>query len=221
MARQSAVRRRFLAEATGRYHASLPGSPGEEHLATRGLLAPSIADKTATYRLGYVSDPLPGHEPYRGMLAIPYLRVSPGREWSVVSIRFRCLDDACSHEYHGKYNTVAGDRPRIYNTLEIIRNDEQIAVTEGEIDAITATISGVPAIGIPGAGSWKSVFREPLLGYELVLILADGDQAGIKFANTVAADLPNGVIIRMADGEDVNSTVVKNGAGELRRRVHR
>ncbi|WP_018687027.1 toprim domain-containing protein [Actinokineospora enzanensis] len=219
MARLSAVQRKYLVDATRRYHASLPGSAAEEHLATRGLTAPSVVEKVDRFRLGYVDDPLPGHEQYRGMLAIPYLRLSPGREWSVVSLRFRCIDPDCGHEYHGKYNTIAGDRPRLYNTIEIIRNDDVIAVVEGEIDAVTSSICGVPAIGVPGADAWRPVFREALLGFETVYIIAEGDEAGLRFANTVAADLPNGRIVRLDDGHDVNSTVVDQGANAYKRRI--
>lgn len=221
MARHSAVQKKFLVEATSRYHRSLPGSPGEEHLANRGLLAPSVATKVNAYRLGYVADPMPGHEQYRGMLAIPYLRLSPGREWTVVALRFRCLAAECQHEYHGKYNTTAGDRPRLYNTVEIVRNDDIIAVTEGELDAITATVCGIPAVSVPGAESWRAVFAEPFRGYELVYVLADGDQAGSRFANTIASDLPNARIIRMPEGEDVNSTVATGGRRALLERINR
>lgn len=224
MPRLSKEQRQFLVEATSRYHESLPDSPAAEHLASRGLMAPSVADQVARFRLGYVTDPMVGHETYRGMLAIPYLRRSTTGEWSVVSIRFRCLDEDCDHRnvhFSGKYSTVAGDSPRMYNTLALIDNDDRIAIAEGEIDAITASICGVPAVGIPGVGSWKPHFRDALLGYETVFILADNDDKGegLKFAAAVKGELPNGKIVPAEKGHDVNSMVVAHGKKALLERV--
>lgn len=221
MARQSDARKTFLAEATTRYRESLPGSAAEEFLATRGLMAPSITAEVVRFRLGYVADPVVGHESYRGMLAIPYLRWAPGGKWSVVSLRFRCITPDCKHEYHGKYNTLPGDRPRMYNTIALAQNDDTIGICEGEIDAITATACGIPSAGIPGVEAWAKHFREPFLGYEKVFIFADNDDngQGKSFAKKLASDLPNALIVPAMEGEDVNSMVVKHGKSALTERV--
>lgn len=215
MQRLSSSQRDYLREATTRYLRALPGSPAEEYLASRGL-----GDKEVTTRfmLGYVDDPLPGHEMHRGSLAIPYLRWSVGHGWAVVSIRFRCIKDH-EHVGHGKYMTQAGDRPRLYNTLALLPQEPNIAITEGELDAISAQLSGVPAVGVPGAESWQPHFREPFLGYETVFVLADGDEPGMRFANTVAKTLPNAKVIPMPEGEDVNSIYTKHGAEALGKKL--
>ena len=115
-------------------------------MESRGLAFPSILrESDARFRLGYVADPLRGHDAYKGMLAIPYLRWSQEFGWSVVSIRFRRLDDQ-----KPKYLTVAGDRPRLYNTTALLKQSPRIAITEGEIDAITAEACGIPTVGVPG-----------------------------------------------------------------------
>ncbi|EUA68402.1 putative gp55 [Mycobacteroides abscessus] len=110
---------------------------------------------------------------YRGMLALPYLRKSYEFGWGVASIRFRCIEEH-EHHGHGKYMTVAGDRPRLYNTLSLWKGAEKVAITEGELDAIAAESCGIRAVGVPGATSWQRYFREPFLGYQTVYILADG-----------------------------------------------
>ncbi|APC43207.1 DNA primase [Mycobacterium phage IronMan] len=166
------------------------------------------------YGLGFVEDPLPGHEMYRGCLSIPYMRHSPWRGWSVASIRFRRLDDG-----QPKYMTVAGDKPRLYNTPALTRYSRDMAITEGEIDAITAELCGIPTVGVPGAQMWKPYFRELFLGYRNVNILADGDDAGMEFARQVAKTLPNARIIPMPDGEDVNSLVITQGKQALLERI--
>lgn len=214
MERLSNAQKDFLREATSRYHNALPESPGEEYLQTRGLGWDSIKQAVNRFRLGYVGDPLPGHEQFRGFLAIPYLRWSADKEWAVVSMRFRRITGDGA-----KYLTVAGDRPRLYNTLALLKDTASIAITEGELDAITTTICGVDAVGVPGAQAWQPWFREPFLGYRNVFILADGDDPGMAFATKVASTLPNGKIIPMPRGHDVNSLVSLKGKDALLERI--
>ncbi len=215
MQRLSESQRKFLRAATERYHASLPGSLADGYLRTRGLFPAN--PKVVPFRLGYVGDPLPGHEQYRGMLAIPYIRWSQPLGWSVVKIRFRKLH--MREDEGGKYLDVAGFKPRLYNTVALLGDSLKIAITEGEIDAVTATLCGIPTVGVPGAQAWKPHFREPFLGYRDVYILADGDEAGLNFANTVAATLFNAKVIPMPPGEDVNSLVVGQGKQALLSRL--
>jgi DNA primase len=168
----------------------------------------------AQFRLGFVDEPCRGHEQYRGCLAIPYIRITPPDDWKVVSIRFRRLSSEGP-----KYQTVAGDHPRLYNTAALLRQSPVVAITEGEIDAITAEACGVPCVGVPGAQAWKTYYREPFLGYETVYVLADGDEPGMQFAQTVKADLPNAKVIPSPPGEDVNSLFVEHGAEALKERL--
>lgn len=218
MERLSESQRRSLRAATERYAEQLPDSPGAEYLGRRGLAAPSVHPIVDKFRLGYVAEPALGHEKYRGDLAIPYLRWSQEAGWSVVSIRFRCIQDH-DHTGHGKYMTMPGDRPRLYNTLALLQPSPVIAITEGEIDAITAQACGIPTVGIPGAQAWQKWFREPFLGYRDVLILTDGDEAGARMGETVAKTLPNARIIPMPAGEDVNSLVISQGKHALLERI--
>lgn len=208
MQKLSESQRAYLWEATSRYRESLPGSPAAEYLASRGI------PLNTPFGLGFVAEPLPGHEMYRGCLAIPYLRWSPWRKWTAASIRFRRLEGQGP-----KYMTVAGDKPRLYNTHALTRYSKDMVITEGEIDAVTAELAGIPAVGVPGAQMWKPFFRELFMGYRNVNILADGDEAGMDFAKQVAKTLPNARIIPMPDGEDVNSLVLTQGKGALLERI--
>jgi hypothetical protein len=208
MQKLSESQRAYLWDATNRYRESLPGSPAEEYLVSRGIPAGT------PFGLGFVADPLPGHEMYRGCLAIPYMRWSQWRKWSVATIRFRRLDGG-----NPKYMTVAGDKPRLYNTHALTRYSKDMAITEGEIDAVTAELAGIPTVGVPGSQMWKPYFRELFMGYRNVNILADGDEAGMDFAKQVAKTLPNARIIPMPDGEDVNSLVNKQGREALLERI--
>lgn len=216
MARLSDSLKKSLVEATSRYRESLPGSPAEEYLASRGLMAPSVADEVAKYRLGYVDDPVIGHELYRGRLAVPYLRRASDGAWSVVGMKFRCVVidcEQCREKQHQKYLALSGGKPRLYNTRAIVDNDDEIGISEGELDALTASVCGIPTVGVPGAESWKDHFLPPFEGYETVYVFADGDDPGMRFATSVAKKLSNAKVVPMDRGEDVNSTVLKHGKG--------
>lgn len=206
----SASQKQSLVDATSRYHQSLPGSLAAELLEARG-----IADQGNRYSLGYVADPLPGHERYRGMLAIPYLRRGHSG-WSVASLRFRCARSECSHDGHPKYTSIPGDQPRLYNTVALLTDSPVVAVCEGEIDAISATASGLPAVGVAGVELWKPHFAEPFRGYETVYALADGDDPGMRFAEKLKKQLSNVTIVASAPGEDVNSEMVRHGRDYIR-----
>ncbi|GAB3475430.1 toprim domain-containing protein [Amycolatopsis cihanbeyliensis] len=212
-----------MADATARYHESLAGSAAEDHLNERGLMGPSVTQTVEKFRLGFVGEPLAGHEMYRGMLAVPYLRRTARGEWSVVAMRFRCIRADCDHSDHPgrKYATMAGDKPRLFNTVALLDHQDRIAICEGEIDAITATVLGVPAVGVPGVEAWQSYFGELFLGHERVWILADNDDSGQgrEFAVKVAKDLPNALVVPAMAGEDVNSMAVKHGPESLRKRI--
>ncbi|AST15211.1 DNA primase [Rhodococcus phage AppleCloud] len=218
MQKLSESQRSYLQEATTRYAQALPGSPAEEYIASRGFLEPSVADSIGKFRLGYVEDPLPGHDMYRGFLAIPYLRWHPRRGWNVVSMRFRCIENH-KHQGHGKYMTAPGDTPRLYNTPALLQPVPAVGITEGELDALTATLYGIPTVGVPGAQSWKPHFRGPFLGYREVFVFTDGDDAGRAFAETIGKSLPNARIIPCPEGEDVNSLVMSQGPQALHERI--
>lgn len=195
----------FLEEATARYEGELARSPSAvEYLKKRGL----SEDSAASYRLGFVENPLPGHETARGMLSVPYLTRS-----GVTTIRFRRLGDGDGP----KYRSVPGDPPRIYNAHALLVPSDHIAICEGEFDAIAATDAGIPAIGIAGVSAWKSYFSRCFKGYRAVYILADQDDKGqgMEFAEKVAEQIKNARISPMPAGHDVNSFVLANGRQAL------
>lgn len=212
MRRLSNSQRSYLKEAAIRYHNDLHGSPADEYLTRRGIAGQK------KFMLGYVHTPSAGHEQYKNFLSIPYLRKSYEHGWSVVSIRFRCIQDH-EHVGHGKYMTVAGDRPRLFNTYALLQPSQTVAISEGEIDAITATAAGIPTVGVPGANNWQDHYPELFYGYKDVYVLADGDEAGRHFANTIAGALPNTKIIAMPPGQDVNSLVLAEGKEALLERI--
>lgn len=224
----SASRQSFLLESSKTLRDQYEGSSAAEYLDHRG-----ISQETALEMgLGYVGDSVPpGLEMYRGSLAVPYLRYGPLRELSVAQIRFRCVRPECvkdehgnfleveDHQGHGKMMSMAGDTHHIYNTPDVAKYHDEIAITEGEPDTWTAKQCGVPVVGIQGVNGWKDHFTELFEGYRVVWVLTDGDDAGRKFGEFVASQIPVARIIPMENGSDVNKSVNAYGPQYLLEKV--
>jgi DNA primase len=197
-----------LEQAAQTYSKALRGSPADEYLTTKRGLS---ADSKTYFRLGFVADPLPGHEKYRGCLAIPYVTRA-----GIVSMRFRRVGDGVGP----KYLSEPGEESRLYHPEGFFRHERFICLCEGELDTITAVQAGLPAVGVPGAQSWAKFFYRAFDGYDAVFILADQDDkgAGMEFADKAAGQIKSARIIPMAhqgQGYDVNSLVIAHGADVL------
>lgn len=209
--------RASLEAACQKYEEAMPGSDAEVYLKSRALDPTSEA--LASFRLGYVEDPVTGHERFRSRLAIPYLTAA-----GITSIRFRAVG---SDTDAPKYLSLPGEEARIFNPLALARSEPYICVCEGELDAITATAAGLPAIGIPGASMWKPYFGRALRWYQAVYVLADSDdkvrrdgkRSGAEFADLIASQVKNVLVVPMPQGHDVNSFYIENGPEALRERL--
>lgn len=215
--------------AAREYYNQYAGSPAEWYMTARGLgeVAPRL-------KIGYVGSAITGHERQTGWLAIPYLRPAGG-EHGVATIRFRCIADECvrdedgeflaplrkeNHEGHGKYKSLPGDHPRLYNTAALIQPSPYIALSEGEFDSAASLVAEVPCVGTQGTSAWRGHFDPAFYGYEVVFIIADNDGPGIDAAEKRAAQMPNGKVIVLGEaGTDINSFIYVNGAEAYRKRL--
>lgn len=192
--------RKFLESAVTRYEGALDEAAG--WLTARGLTK-EIAQR---YRLGVVTEPYSAHEQYRGRLCIPYLTRA-----GVVTVRFRALDDSTP-----KYMSLPRDTARIFNSPALFSTSDRIVITEGEFDAIIVNeFTGVPAVGFPGASSWRSVFAKCFSGYKDVVVVGDGDEAGRKFIASVMESVENSRGVYLGEGQDCNSLFVEQGPFDL------
>lgn len=197
--------REMLEEATAAYAGTVLG-PGLAWLDARGIDPATAVD----FRLGYVSQPLPGHERYVNHIAIPYL----GHDGRVLSMRFRCArGDDCKAEKHAKYMSMPGDPARIYNVRALHTAGAEIAISEGEFDAVILNKVGIPAVGFPGATSWRPHHRKVFAGFDRVWIFGDPDEAGGELVNKITRSLPQARALRLA--ADVTDTYVAQGADAL------
>jgi len=204
--RLSNSHRQFLLQATHQYASQI--HLAAEYLATRNL---SVAE-AQRFHLGVVKDALPGHEQYIGRLAIPYITPS-----GVVDIRFRAIGNA-----DPKYMGMPGAKTSMFNAQVVLTASDYICVTEGEIDCITMSVkTNHPSIGIPGANNWKPFYSKILDDFDTVIVLADGDSAGMDFGKKVSRELGNVNIVQMPEGHDVNSIVMLEGAEFINERVRK
>lgn len=193
--------RKSLEQATSSYEAHL--DEAVEYLARRGLTDRGLF---ARMRLGFVADPSSEDVPARGRLAIPSL----GPEGNVYNIRFRAIDDQ-KPKYWGR----SGMPTRLWNLRAVAEAGDVIAITEGELDALTLEHMGVRAVGTPGANSWQRHHPRIFAGFSKVWVVGDGDQPGNDFARKVCESLPSGVRVQLPEGEDVNSLFVKGGVAAI------
>lgn len=200
--------RRSLEEATLKYMAH--AHVAEAYLQQRGI----SLEVAGGYALGVVAEPLLGHELFTDRLSIPYLTNS-----GPVNMKFRCLKyhDCKSVGCH-KYLAWPGLDTNLYGVQSYARAEDFICVTEGEIDALTLNMLGIPAMGIPGASNWKPHWTKVLDDFSTIYCFSDGDSAGQNFAKRLITEV-NAINIKMPDGEDVNSMYLKEGAQYLRNRI--
>lgn len=204
----SPEQRIFFELAATQYQNDLASdTPAQAYLASRGI------DRQAagTFRLGVVRRPMAGHETFAGRLAIPYITPS-----GVVTFTFRCLEDHIHKDVDcPKYLAPDGMDRTIYNVLAFKEPAEDIYVCEGEIDALTLSICGFPAVATPGVSQWKPHFTRCFYDYQRIYCVADGDAAGLKMARFLTGEIKS-KSIRPPAGEDVNSLYVRRGTDGIR-----
>lgn len=199
----SLTQTRYLERASRAYHDQFKTSDSQSrdsviaYLGEHGITG-EIAQK---YRLGFVADPLPGDERFRGALVYPYLcRKAPG----VAAIRFRL--------FHGdsKIGQHKGQHSRIYNALALAGEYEEIGLVEGEPDTMAASEYILPTVGIPGVKNFKDRWLTHFKDFTRVHIFAQGDQRGREFGEKMADLLSwRANLIECPDGEDVASLAGK------------
>jgi DNA primase len=205
----SVSQRKFFEQAVSQYQSDLAGdTSAQEYLTGRGI-GPEAA---ARFRLGVATSPLAGHEPYRGRLAIPYLTPA-----GVVNIRFRCAQaHAC--EGHAKYLSLPDAASNLYNVLDLKADSPFICVAEGELDALTLSMCGLPAVGVPGVKTWAKHFSRCLEDFDTIFAFGDGDDAGGKFSSFLAKEA-RARPVAMPKGMDVNKLYMEGGGADALRKL--
>jgi len=111
---------------------------------------------------------------------IPYLSAN-GEE---VCVRFRVSLDG-----NPKIKTRRGDKLALYGLwrLEEARERGYVVAVEGESDGQALWHHGFPAVGVPGASSWRSEWSEHFDGIEKVYVVVEPDQGGEQLWDRMTA----------------------------------
>jgi len=201
-------RRDYVAKAVAEYAGKV--DLVMSYLESRGIRR----DTAERWQLGFVETPLPGHEDFVGRLAIPYLTPA-----GPLCLKFRCVEPHdCKATGCVKYLGEPNEN-RLFGVWNFRHDDPVIHICEGELDAIVATQTGLRAVGIPGASSWRPYWDHLFEGYDEVVLLRDGDAAGRKMSENLQGRLPNCRTVKMPEGHDVSSFVMANGGDALRERI--
>ena len=85
-----------------------------------------------------------------------------------------------SEETDERFKWRTGSKTSLYGLwrLQSIRKVGWVVLVEGESDAQTLWYHGMPALGIPGADTWKPAWAEHLEGIEKVFAIIESDQGG-------------------------------------------
>ena len=207
----STEQRQSLTVAAENYHNSL-NEQTASYLKSRGI----TKEIAASFLLGTVTNPIPGHEHAVGCLSIPYLTKS-----GVVGIKFRKVDGSSP-----KYLWATGQKIGMFNVPDLFMDSETIAICEGEIDTIILSgICNIPAVGVAGVSNWKPWFPIMFEGYKNVLIFADNDvkedgrNPGMELGLRIKEELNNATIIHLPENQDVNDVYLKQGIEWFKEKV--
>lgn len=192
------------------YHRQLLSPEGSGHLDYLMSERALSLDTIKQFQLGAVLNPGASDSTARGFISIPYQ--SPT---GVLRMRFRQGPDS---DAPFKYWSARGSRNRVFNTGALVNPGHWIAICEGEMDTISATQCGIPAVGIPGVQNWKPYMRNMLSGFSRIIVLADNDDKGqgAEFGERLAMELEEAKVVLAPKGHDVNSAMKELGIAGVR-----
>lgn len=186
----------------GAWHWSsrLCGTPGADYLKRRGL--PARLSEASGVRF---------YSAWYGRPALLFPVHNGAGELVAVSGRF------IDRRKYPKTQTAGRKSLGVYSTPGAMTS-EIVAVVEGEIDALSLALCGLPSAAMIGT-SWASWLPQSL-AHKLVLIATDADAAGDEAAEDLAAALAafecRARRLRPAGGKDWNDELLRLGRGRMR-----
>lgn len=116
---------------------------------------------------------------------IPYLNVD-GTECGT---RFRCTMEKSEQGADQRFRWRQGDKAVFYGLHRLGRAREEgyVAIAEGESDAQTLWLHGIPAVGVPGAKNFRSEWASELDGIDRIYVVVEPDSGGEELWERIAA----------------------------------
>jgi CHC2 zinc finger len=108
-------------------------------------------------------------------IRVPYLAA----DGTTTAVRFRtALSKAAGGDQ--RFAWKSGDKPSLYGLQRLVeaRAVGWLVLVEGESDTHTLWLHGFPALGLPGASTWRSEWAELLEGVERIYVVIEPDQGG-------------------------------------------
>lgn len=205
----SESQRASLEKATARYAQNVDLLAS--YLSERGV----SREAAVSFRLGLVSEPVPGHEKFDGMMCIPYLTPA-----GVVALKFRRIEGDGP-----KYDSPPGQKAKLFNTPALLTRSEVVAVCEGELAAlIFQTQAGVPTVGTPGT-QWMDHWGRCFADFDRIVVVADhdvkddGSSPGVKHAKNVVSKLHGAELVLPPAGCDPDEWLLRDGVEAVRERL--
>jgi hypothetical protein len=105
-------------------------------------------------------------------VAMPYFD-SDGKESAA---RFRLAMDKQSERFRWR----KGSKPSLYGLWQMSKfvGKKYIFIPEGESDSQTLWFHGIPALGLPGANSWREEWADALEGFDRIYVPIEPDKGG-------------------------------------------
>lgn len=113
-------------------------------------------------------------------VAIPYQDASG----TTVAVRFRLSLDG-----EVKFKWRSGSKTMLYGLWRLAQARERgfIILVEGESDCHTLWAHGFPAVGVPGADTWKEPWADEFTGIERIYCVIEPDRGGQALRQRLAA----------------------------------
>jgi hypothetical protein len=124
-----------------------------------------------------------------GLSDVSYLNAAairiryPGLEGTEAAVRFRIALEGDKF----RWRTRSKAMPYGLDRLTRARAAGQIALVEGESDCHTLWHHGIPALGVPGAATWKNDWSAYCDGIERIYVVREPDGGGDTLATKLAA----------------------------------
>ena len=107
----------------------------------------------------------------RARVCIPYY----GVDGDELAFRYRCALVG-----KGRFRWRRGSKPALYGLWRLVdaRAEGSVILVEGESDAQTLWYRGFPAVGIPGASSWREDWAGTFDGIKRIYVVKEPDKGG-------------------------------------------
>lgn len=130
----------------------------------------------------------------RQAVRIPYL----DKAGSEVAVRFR---HSLAGAGKGRFTWRKGDSPLPYGLWRLgeVREAGYVVLVEGESDSQTLWLHRLPALGIPGAATWRAEWAQHLDGLA-AYAWQEPDDGGVQFVKGIGESLPGLQVLRPPEG---------------------